>query len=123
MPQVLVVGATLLCPHGGVLKIPTGNPLLTIAGQNAVTLGQEVGLTFALAEPYVVSPCTIENSSGTPSPCGIATPATSGASTLLAIGGAPALLSSASGMAANLTVGPSQWKVGLAGETLVNVSR
>ncbi len=123
MPQVLVVGATLQCPHGGVLKIPTGNPLLKIAGQNAVALGQEVGLSFALGAPYVVSPCPIHNASNAPTPCQIESPATAGASTVLAIQNTPVLLSTAFGLAANATEGPSPWKVGFAGETLLNVSK
>ena len=121
MPQILVVGATLKCPHGGVLRLLAGNPLLTVGGNAAITAGMEIGLVFALGAPGVISPCTEANASG-PTPCAISAPATTGTSTLLKIGALPVLLSTAQGLAINATAGPSPWSVIAAGETLADVS-
>jgi hypothetical protein len=122
MPQVLVAGATLKCSHSGMFRLSSGSDKLVVSGNGAILSGAEVGVSFAPGAPGVTAPCTITNPGGSPTPCSIAAPAASGASTMLSVGNVPVLLSTAQGMAVNLTTGPAPWSVGDAGQQVLSVS-
>jgi hypothetical protein len=57
MPNVVVVGGTIQCSHGGVVQLASGSGLLGIAGAAALTSGMEAGLSFAPGAPGVRTPC------------------------------------------------------------------
>jgi hypothetical protein len=116
VPKVLVAGATLQCSHGGRRQVLSGSPKLEVAGNAVVTAGMETGLPFAPGAPGVLSPCPILTPSGAPSPCAATVAATAGFATRLTVGGAPALLDTASGQTINVQ-SPGTWSVSDAGQT------
>lgn len=122
MPQVLVAGATLQCSHQGVVSLSGGSDQLVVSGNGAIVAGSEVGISFAPGAPGVMEPCTVVSGAGSPTPCSIVAPATSGLSTVLTLGEVPVLLDTAQGQAANVTTGPAPWRVGGAGQEVLNVS-
>ena len=119
MAQILVAGARLKCKHSGILVLGGGHDKLSVSGNGAIAAGDELGLSFALGAPGVTTPCSSANPSGTPTPCLISAPATSGLSSLVSVDGLPVLLDSAGGQAANATDGPSPWSVADAGQQLL----
>jgi hypothetical protein len=121
MPNVIVVGGKLKCKHGGMLKLSSGSSLLEIAGAETIASGMEAGLSFA-GGPDVLVPCPWATSAG-PSPCTATQPATAGTSSILSIGGLPALLDSASGQTVNATDSGATWSVVSAGQTLLSVDQ
>jgi hypothetical protein len=118
VPQVLVSGATIQCTHGGVARLSGGDSRLTVSDNGAITSGMEVGISFAPASPTVITPCNFKLPNGTPSPCSATVAATAGISTMLAVGGTPVLLDTASGVATNTP--PANWKVAGPGQTILS---
>lgn len=125
MPNVLVVGATLQCSHGGVVRLTGGNAKLLVTNNAVITSGQEAGLSFAPGAPGVIVPCTHPNSKApTPPPtvpCSATMAATSGISTLLVIDEMGALMDTASGQTVNLDDPQASWSVASAGQTVLSV--
>jgi hypothetical protein len=121
----LVEGAVIKCPHGGQAKLTSGDSKFKIGGSAVITSGQEVGISFgafnAPPTPDQPSPCSINNM-GAPTPCSGTLAATAGMSMKLKVGGAPALLDTATGMVPNATTGPAPWTVVSAGQTLMKES-
>src|SRR5271165_5310992 len=119
MPNVVVVGGTIQCSHGGMVHLESGSDLFEIAGAAALTSGMEVGLSFA-AGP---TPCPNPNKSPPPLtiPCAATLAATKGVSTLLTVENLGVLLDSASGQAVNPADPSATWSVASAGQTLVAV--
>src|ERR1700730_12976151 len=103
MPKVVVAGGTLSCPHQGVVTLASGASALQISGGAVITAGMEGSLPF--------TGCTYVTG-GAPTPC-LSTPATSGTATKLTVGGAPALLDSATGNTSNGV----PWTVQAAGQS------
>jgi hypothetical protein len=115
MPNVVVAGGVIQCSHGSQLQFPGGAPQLQVSGSGAITFGMEAGLKFASGTP----PCT-----GKPPmnlPC-TSLPATGGVSTLLTVGGAGVLLSSAQGLCMNLSDASAKWSIASPGETVLSVA-
>jgi len=128
MPNVVVVGGTIQCSHGGVVQLASGSGLLGIAGAAALTSGMEAGLSFAPGAPGVRTPCpcTTPPPASKPSPCTATLSATAGISTQLTVGGQGVLLDSASGVTVNAGAVPPPaltWSVAEAGQTLVSVDQ
>lgn len=126
MGTVLVAGAIIKCSHGGSCKLSKGNSKLTIGGNDVITSGMEVGISFAPGSPGVVVPCPKLANAGTPpppSPC-TATIATtpSGVATKLTVDGVGALLDGASGQTVNANDPAATWSVDSAGQTLLKAS-
>lgn len=122
MGMVVVQGAVIKCPHGGQLKLMTGDARLTVAGNGAVTSGMEAGLTFGSPQvpvPGMVSPCTAHTPTPpTPPafvPCVTAATVPAGLATKLTVGNLAVLLDSASGTTAS-GAGPGTWSVGDPGQ-------
>jgi hypothetical protein len=116
MSFVLVEGATLKCAHGGMIKVTTGDPRLTVNSNGAVLSGMEGGLGFAAGSP----PCpnVTTDPSAKPAPC-TTTPASAGQATKLTVGSKPVLLDTATGTttpAALPAAGPFTWSVADAGQ-------
>jgi hypothetical protein len=126
MPNVLVVGGTIRCSHGGVVKLLKGDSRLEIASAAALMSGMETGLSFAPG-PGVVVPCPLPTKQppGPPgsSPCTATISATTGVSTQLTVGDLGVLLDSASGQATNANDPAASWSVAQAGQTLVSVDQ
>ena len=126
MGTVLVVGAIIKCSHGGSCKLSQGNSKLAIGGNNVITSGMEVGISFAPGGPGVVVPCPKLAAAGTPpppSPC-TATVATSpsGVAAKLTVDGLGALLDGASGQTINANDPAATWSVDSAGQTLLKAT-
>ncbi len=125
MPNVVVVGGTIQCKHGGSVKVLQGDNRLQIASAAAITAGMESGLSFAPGSPGLLTPCPWPVPSATPvpgsSPCAATMAATTGVSTQLTVGGKGALLDSATGSATNPNDPAATWSVAVAGQTLVSV--
>jgi hypothetical protein len=122
MGTVLVQGAVIQCPHGGQLKLLTGDPRLTVTGNGAVTSGMEAGLTFASPQvpaPGMVSPCSAQvlpvTTPPTFVPCVTAAALPGGLAAKLTVGDRPVLLDSASGITAS-GQGPGTWSVSSPGQ-------
>jgi hypothetical protein len=115
MPQVLVSGATIQCTHGGVSSLMGGDARLTVSEKGAITSGMEVGISFAPGTPAVIIPCNFKT------PCSATVAAIAGISTMLAVGGMPVLLDTATGIATNAA--PATWKVASPGQTLLSADR
>jgi hypothetical protein len=127
MPLVLVGGATIQCMHQGVpygkSSIPSGDARLAVSGNGALTAGMEAGVSFAPGKPGVLTPCTFPDpKSGAPTPCTATQAALSGASTILAVGGAGVLLDIATGLASNTADPAATWKVADAGQQVLSVN-
>jgi hypothetical protein len=116
MGTVLVQGAVIQCPHGGQLRLTSGDTRLTVAGRGVVTSGMEAGLTFGSPQtpvPGMVSPCTAQTRVPPPPvfvPCVTAAALPSGLATKLTVGSLPVLLDSASGATVS-GQGPGTWSV------------
>jgi hypothetical protein len=119
MPQVLVAGATIQCTHFGLARLTGGDARLSVSNNGAITSGMEVGISFAPGSPAVITPCNF-NTGGNPSPCSATLAATAGFSTILAVGGTPVLLDTATGVATNTP--PATWKVANPGQTLLSTN-
>jgi hypothetical protein len=120
MSLVLVKGATIKCPHGGQLRLSSGDSRLGVDGNGVVTSGMEGGLTFGSPDSPVadmVSPCSAQTPTAPPKfvPC-VTFPAAAGIAVKLAVGGAPVLLADANGTTVS-GAGPAQWSVADAGQT------
>jgi hypothetical protein len=103
-----------------------GNSKLTISGNNVITSGMEVGISFAPGGPGVLVPCpklAVAGSPPPPSPC-TATVATlpSGVATKLTVDGLGALLDGANGQTINPNDPAATWSVASAGQTLLKAS-
>jgi hypothetical protein len=115
MPNVVVAGGVIQCSHSSRIKFPSGASQLQVSGSGAITSGMEAGLSFASGTP----PCT-----GKPPahlPC-TSSPATAGVSTLLTVGGAGVLLSSAQGQCVNSSDPKANWSIASPGETVLSVA-
>ena len=112
MGKVLVKGAVIQCPHGGQLKLTSGDARLAVAGMGVVTSGMEIALTFGSPVkpvPGMVSPCT----AGAPNnyvPCVTSAAVPAGLAKKLAVGNVPVLLDSASGPTVS-AAGAGIWSV------------
>jgi hypothetical protein len=124
MSFVLVKGAIIKCPHGGQLKLSSGDSRLSVDGSDAITVGMEAGLTFGAPNvpptPDVVSPCSgqVQPPTTPPTfkPC-VTSPATQGMATKLVVGTAAALLDNAAGTTITpQPQPPGQWTVVNAGQ-------
>jgi len=109
MPQMLVTGATIKCPHQGMAPVSGGDSRLAVSGNGAITSGMEVGITL--------TGCTFPTSTPGALPC-VSQAATAGLSTLLAVGGLPVLLDSATGLTSNAV----NWTVVDPGQQLLSVN-
>lgn len=112
MQNVVVVGATIQCSHGGKAQLLKGDKRLQISNTAVVTAGQEVGVSFAT--------CPFQAGS-IKSPCTATVAATAGVSTLLIIGNAGVLLDNATGKATNANDTSATWKVSNAGQSLLSI--
>ncbi len=120
MPLVIVQGGTIQCSHKGQARLPSGDNRLAVQGNGAVTAGMEAGISFAPGSPTVIVPCPFPDpKSGSPSPCTTTIAAIAGAATLLAVGGLPVLLATATGLAINAGDPSATWSVSEAGQTLL----
>ena len=90
MGNLLHIGATILCPHGGQGQPTSGATRVTLSGQPAITMAQMV----------MVAGCPFTSGSN-PMPCTSVQWTT--AATRVTIEGSPALLSTGNG----LCLGPS----------------
>jgi hypothetical protein len=115
MPNVVVAGGVIQCIHGGQIQFSGGASQLQVSGSGAITFGMEAGLSFASGTP----PCTGKPPNNLP--C-TSSPATAGVSTLLTVGGAGVLLSSAQGLCVNLSDPSAKWSIASPGETLLSVA-
>jgi hypothetical protein len=125
MPNVLVVGGTIKCSHGGSVKLLQGDDRLGIASAAVIVAGMETGLSFAPGSPGVLTPCPLPVPSPSPvpgsSPCAATMAAIAGVSLQLTVGGKGALLDNATGQATNPNDPAATWNVAMAGQTLVSV--
>ena len=119
-----MVGATLACPHGGQIKLLSGDPRLQVGTANAVVSGMEVGLSFASPvsppSPRTVTPCTATAAGPSNfSPCIAPQPSgPSGLARKLFVGGRPALLETATGLVVNAAFPPGlTWRVADPGQS------
>lgn len=120
MGMVIVQGAVIQCPHGGQLKLLTGDSRLVVDENGAVTSGMEAGLTFGSPQapvPGMVSACNAQTTTSPPAfvPCVTAATLPAGLATKLTVGNLPVLLDSASGPTVS-GAGPGTWSVGDAGQ-------
>jgi hypothetical protein len=106
MPQVLTAGATVLCVHGGPVTLPPGRPTVTAGGANVLAYGDLEGMPVAcpLKPPLV--------------PCVAVVSTLAGFSTVLTVGGAPVLLTTATG-----ATNAGTWSVAAPGQVTVEASR
>ena len=125
MPNVVVVGGTIQCKHGGAVKLQQGDDRLEIAGAAVFVAGMESGLSFAPGSPGLLTPCPWPSAAQPPvvgsSPCTATMAAVTGISLQLTVGGKGALLDNASGSATNSNDPAATWSVAIAGQTLVSV--
>ncbi len=119
MPNVVVAGGVIQCSHGGQIQFSGGASQLQVIGSGAITFGMEASRSFALGSPGVTVPCSGPPS--TNSPC-TSSPATAGVATLLTVGGAGVLLSSAQGRCANAADLSATWSIASPGETVLSVA-
>jgi hypothetical protein len=120
MAVVLVQGAVIQCPHGGQLRLQTGDMRLVVTGQGTVTSGMEAGLTFGSPQapvPGMVSPCSAQTPATPPVfvPCVTAAALPAGLAQKLTVGSLPALLDTASGPTVS-GAGPGTWSVASPGQ-------
>jgi hypothetical protein len=127
MPNVVIVGGTIQCKHGGSVKLQQGDERLQIGDGAVVVSGMEAGLSFAPGSPGLLTPCPWPSSAQPPvpgsSPCAATMSALTGVSLQLAVGGKGVLLDTASGAASNPNDPAATWRVAMAGQTLVSVDR
>jgi hypothetical protein len=126
MPNVVVAGGVIQCSHGGQIQFSGGASQLQVSGSGAITFGMEAGLSFAAGSPGVTAPCPEMTkppppATPVPSPCA-SSPATAGVATLLMVGGAGVLLSSAQGPCVNPADPSAKWSIASPGETLLSVA-
>jgi hypothetical protein len=127
MPNVVVAGGIIQCSHGGQIQFSGGASQLQVSGSGVITSGMEASLSFAQGAPGVTVPCPEMTkppppATPVPSPCA-SSPATAGVATLLMVGGAGALLSSAQGPCVNpASSAPPTWSIASPGETLLSVA-
>ena len=125
MPNVVVVGGTIQCSHGGSINLQQGDDRLEIASAAVIVAGMEAGLSFAPGSPGVVTPCPLPIPSPSPvassSACAATSAAVAGVSQQLTVGGKGALLDNATGPATNPNDPAATWSVATAGQTLVSV--
>jgi hypothetical protein len=122
MPNVVVAGGVIQCSHKGKIKFSSGASQLQVSGSGAITSGMEAGLSFAPGAPGVTAPCPeVTSSTSAPSPC-TCSAATAGVSTLLTVGGAGVLLSSAQGLCVNPADPSAKWSIASPGETVLWVA-
>jgi hypothetical protein len=119
MPNVVVAGGVIQCIHGGQIQFSGGASQLQVSGSGAITFGMEAGLSFAPNAPGVKVPCT--GLPASPAPC-TSSPATAGVATLLTVGGAGVLLSSAQGLCLNPGDPNAKWSITSPGETVLSVA-
>lgn len=113
MGTVLVQGAVIGCPHGGQLRLLTGDAHLVVAGEAVLTSGMEAPLTFGspvAPVPGMISPCQAVTPAGAPVPCVTSASLPPGLATTLTVRGRPVLLDSASGPTVS-GAGPGLWSV------------
>ena len=124
MPNVVVAGGVIQCSHGGQIKLFAGSSQLEVSGAQAITFGQEAGLSFAIGAPGVTSPCPEQTTTTppSPSPC-TSSPATAGVSTLLTIGGVGVLLDNSTGPAVNPVDPGATWSISTPGQTLLSAEQ
>jgi hypothetical protein len=115
MPNVVVAGGIIQCSHGSQIQFSGGASQLQVSGSGAITFGMEAGLKFASGTP----PCTGKPPASLP--C-TSLPAIAGVSTLLTVGGAGVLLSSARGLCSNNSDPSANWSIASPGETLLSVA-
>jgi hypothetical protein len=125
MPNVVVAGGVIQCSHGGQIQFSSGASQLQVSGSGAITSGMEAGLSFAPGAPGVTTPCPKMTTPPPPppvsSPC-TSSRATAGVATLLTVGGAGVLLSSAQGPCVNLSDPKANWSIVSPGETVLSVA-
>ena len=123
MPNVVVAGGVIQCSHSSQIQFSGGASQLQVSGSGAITFGMEAGLSFAPGAPGVTAPCPEVTSSTppAPSPC-TSSPATTGVSTLLTVGGVGVLLSSAHGLCVNPADPSAKWSIASPGETVLSVA-
>jgi hypothetical protein len=128
MPNVVVVGGTIKCNHGGSVQLLQGDQRLEIAGSAVIVSGMETGLSFGPGSPGLLTPCPWPIPVTPPavpvagsSPCAATMAAVTGFSLQLTVGGNGALLDNASGPASNPNDPTATWSVAMAGQTLVSV--
>ncbi len=126
MPNVVVAGGVIQCSHGGRIQFSSGAPQLQVSDSGAITFGMEAGLSFAPGAPGVIAPCPEVTPPPhppppAPSPC-TSSPATAGVTTLLTVGGAGVLLSSAQGLCVNPADPSANWSIASPGETVLSVA-
>jgi len=121
--KVVVAGGIIECGHGGQIQLSGGDARLKVSSNAVITMGMEIGLTFAsvAAPPTFPAPCTAVNPSGAPTPCVVTTPALTGFAMKLGIGSVPALLASANGLTIS-GAGPGTWQVSEPGQSLLEAS-
>jgi hypothetical protein len=126
MPNVVVAGGVIKCSHSGQIQFSGGASQLQVNGSGAITFGMEANLSFASGAPGVTSPCPEMTkppppATPVPSPC-TSLPATAGVATLLTVGGAGVLLSSAQGPCTNPVDPSATWSIASPGETVLSVA-
>jgi hypothetical protein len=125
MPNVLVVGGTIQCSHGGSVNLLQGDDRLEIASAAVIVAGMESGLSFAPGSPGLLTPCPWPSAAQPPvlgsSPCAATSAALAGVSQQLTVGGKGVLLDNATGPATNSNDPAATWSVAMAGQTLVSV--
>ena len=125
MPNVVVAGGVIQCSHGGQIQFSGGARQLQVSGSGAITSGMKAGLSFAPGAPGVTTPCPKMTTPPPPppvsSPC-TSSRATAGVATLLTVGGAGILLSSAQGPCVNPADQNAKWSIASPGETVLSVA-
>lgn len=116
MADAVVLGGVIKCSHGGQTRLSSGNSKLSVDGNNVVSQGQEVGLSFAPGSPGLIAPCPFSTPGG-PSPCTATTAAIGGISTKLTVDNLGVLLDTANGTAVNAQDPSATWAVQSAGQS------
>jgi hypothetical protein len=88
MEKVLTTDATVTCLHDGDVSLSSSQSVLTVAG-NPVLVNQLTGS---------ITNCTQQPPPATNKPCTLASPQTTGISSVLTVNGLPVLLESAAGL-------------------------
>jgi hypothetical protein len=111
--EVVVVGATIKCSHGGQAQLLKGDNRLQISSKSVVTAGQEAGISFVTTCPFKTS-----STPPVPSPC---TTTMAGISTLLKVGSTGVLFKDATGKVTNANDPSATWTVSDAGQSLITI--
>lgn len=111
MPRVLTAAAQIACAHQGLVQLRASQQTTAVDGSPLLVVGDLAGAPIA--------GCTLAPGPNT-KPCTAIATMTVGAATLLAVGGVPALLDTATGVTDSVPIGT--WSVQSAGQTLLETS-